>query len=80
MYQVPCKDCLCIYTGVTERWYGVREKENKRDVKTLEEKYTWTRKKDSQSEVHPLAITDHATKENHIIDWEGVTFPARDAD
>ena len=31
-------------------------------------------------ELHPSAITDHLAKENHTIDWEGVTFPARDTD
>ena len=63
----------------TERSYEVREKKHKRDVKTLEEKkYTQARKKDSQLEMHPSAITDNATKGNHTIDWEGVTFPERD--
>ena len=66
--------------GATERKYGVREKEYKRNVKTLEKKYTWARKKDSLLEVHPLAIMDHATKENHSIDWKAVKFPARDTD
>ena len=51
--------------------YGVRKKEHKRDVKTLDEKkYTISRKKDSLKEVHPSAIIDHVVKENHTIDWE----------
>ena len=29
---------------------------------------TWARKKDSVSEVHPSAITDHVAKNNHNID------------
>ena len=46
VYQVPCKDCECIYTGQMETRYGMREKEHKRDVKTLDEKkYTRSRKK-----------------------------------
>ena len=67
VYQVPSKDCLCMYTGNREKAYVykrdrekvgvVREKEHKRDVnKTLEEKYTRARKKDSVSEAHSLAI------------------------
>ena len=28
----------------------------------------------------PLAITDHAMKENHTIYWYGVKFPLRDTD
>ena len=59
----------------------MREKEQKRDIKTLEEKkYTRSRKKDSLKEVHPSAIMDHAAKENQTIDWEGVKFPNRDTD
>ena len=83
MYQVPCsKDCQSIYAGETEIRYKMREKEHKRDVRTLEKKYTRERKKDSQTELHPSAIMDHAcaAKENHIIDWEGVKFSARDTD
>ena len=54
---------------------------HKIDVKTLEEKkYTRSRKKDSLTELHPSAITDHIAKENHTIDWKGVKFPARDTD
>ena len=68
MYQVPCKDCPSVYTGVTERRYGLREKEHKRDIKTLEEKYTRSRKKDSLMEVHPSALINHVVK-NHTIDW-----------
>ena len=55
VYQVPGKDCQDMYTGETERRYQVREKEQKRDVKTLEvKKYTRSRKKDSLTELHPL--------------------------
>ena len=61
--------------------YRVREKEHKSDVKTLEEKkYIRARTRDSLTEVHSLTITDHVAKENHITDWEGLTFPARDTD
>ena len=60
VYQVSCKDCQHVYTGVMERSYGVREKVHKSNVKKLEEKkYTRSRKKDSLMEVHPSAITDH---------------------
>ena len=56
----------------------MREKEHKRDVKTLDEtKYTRSRKKDSLTERYPSTITDHVAKENYTIDWESVTFPAK---
>ena len=69
VYQVPCKDCPSVYTGETERGYGVREKEHQRDVRSLEEvKFTQARTKDSVSEVHPSAITDHVARNNHTIE------------
>ena len=45
---------------------GVREKEHQRDVRPLEEvRFTWARKKDSVSEVHLSAITDHVARNNN---------------
>ena len=80
VYQAPCKDCQYIYTGKMERIYGLREKEHKRDVKTLEEKkYTRSSKKELLLEVDRSAIMDHVVK-NHTIDWEGVKLPTRDVD
>ena len=61
----------CSTVEVGERRYGVREKEHQHNVRSLGEvKFTRARKKDSVSEVHPSAITDHVTKNNHTIDWE----------
>ena len=36
--------------------------------------------KDSLTELHPSAITDHVAKENHTIDCECVKFTMRDTD
>ena len=80
VYQVPCKNCKDIYRVEMKRTYGVREKQHKRDVKTLEEKYTRSRKNHSKTELHLLAITDHVAMENHTIDWECLKFPVRDTD
>ena len=75
VYQVPSKDFPYVYTGETERRYGVREKKHQWDVRSLEEvKFTQARKKASVSEVHPSAITDHVARNNDTIDWEGVKF------
>ena len=66
---------MSICTLEKQRQYGAIEKEHKRDVKTPEEKtYTGVRKNDSLMDVHPSAITDHATKKNHAIDWEVMNF------
>ena len=81
VYQVPCKDYPCVYTGETVRRYSAKEKEHQRYVRSLEEvKFTSARKKDSVYKVHPSVITDHATKNNHTIDWQGVKFLSRDCD
>ena len=78
VYQVPYKDCPCVYTGETERRYG---KETPMGCKIFREiKFTLARKKDSVSKVHPSAITDHVIKNNHTIDWKGVIFPSRACD
>ena len=81
VYQVHSKDFPCVYTGEIETRYGMKEKEHQRDVSSLEEvKFKQARKKDSVSEVHLSAITDHVTRNNHTIDWEEVKFPSRDCD
>ena len=70
-----------MYTGESERSFGVREKEYKRDVSSLEEiKFTRARKKYSVSGVYPSAITDHIARNNHTLDWEVVKFPSKDSD
>ena len=46
----------------------------------MEMKFTWSRKKDSVSEVHPSAITNHVTNNNHTIDLEGVKLHSKDGD
>ena len=59
----------------------MRENEYKKNVKTLQEnQYTTSRKKDPLMELHPYTIMDLVVKENHTIDWDGVTFPTRDTD
>ena len=63
MYQIPCKDCPTIYTDETGKNCGADRKHRK------EKKYTGSRKKDSVSEVHSSALTDHVTQTDHTIDW-----------
>ena len=41
-------------------------------------KYTRARRKESITEIHLLALTDHVTSENHMIDCEVVTLPAKE--
>ena len=36
-------------------------------------------RKESSSEFHKLALTDHVAQENHVIDWEGAKIIDRDS-
>ena len=81
VYQVPCGDCPKVYTGETGRRYGVREKEHKKDVDSLRElKFTRARRKESETEFHQSALTDHVAQSNHTIAWDKVKLPVKEAD
>ena len=72
---------LYIYIEETGRRFEMREKEHKKDVKQLEEvKYSRARRKESLTEIHQSALTDHVVSKNHTIDWEGVRLPAKEPD
>ena len=47
---------------------------NKKEVKSKDTlRFTWTSKKAADEEQNKSAITNRATRENNIIDWNGVT-------
>ena len=75
VYQIPCKNCGAEYIGETGRLLKTRLEEHRKDVdNTKKDKYTRSGKKKFMSTIHKSALTDHATTENHIIDWEGVNI------
>ena len=43
-------------------------------------KYTRARRKESLTEIHQSALTDHVACKNHIIDWEGMRLLAKEPD
>ena len=53
---------------------NVRVKEYWTEVEKLEKRnvYTRDRRKQSETEMWYSALTDHAMKENHVIDWDSV--------
>ena len=71
VYQIPCQDCPKIYTGETRRRYVAQEKEHKRDM-TWRSSSPDPEKKDSLTEVHPSALTDHVAQTNYTINWGSV--------
>ena len=53
IYQIICKDCTKVYTGETGRRYGIRLKEHRKDVDSVEDKrFTRVRRKESLEEYH----------------------------
>ena len=75
VYQIPCKNCGAEYIGETGRLLKTRLEEHRKDVdNTKKDKYTRSGKKRLMSTINKSALTDHATTENHIIDWEGVNI------
>ena len=40
--------------------------------------YTRVKKRESQTEHHQSALTEHVTVCNHTINWEGVKLPVKD--
>ena len=76
IYKIPCASCNASYIGETSRNFGYRLKEHKKDVESVSSKKIYTRagRTASLSEFNKSAVTDHAVKENHIIDWKNVSI------
>ena len=80
IYRVPCKNCSSSYIGETGRKFGLRIKQHKKEVDSFTAG-TQTRASTAResSVTHKLAITDHAVKENHVIDWDKAKVVDREA-
>ena len=69
-----------MYIGETSRRLGTRIDENKKDCdKIKQQKFTRSQKQESKQTNNKSAITDHAGRENHVIDWEGTRLVARES-
>ncbi len=80
IYDIPCKTCNMSYIGETGRQFGVRLKEHQKDAESVAtRKFTRANRKDSASEIHKSAITDHIAQQNHVVDWEGARILDRDS-
>ena len=56
IYEINCNDCDQCCIGETKRWFETRKKEQTRDVKN--------------SDNNAPALSKHAVKIGHSIDWE----------
>jgi len=80
-YGNPCKNCDKVYIGETGRSFGVRMKEDLKEVEAQEgRKYTRSSRKQPQLEQNKFAITDHINQENHVINWNEAKIIARESD
>ena len=72
VYKVLCKNCKRVYIGETGRKLGTRLTEHQKDVKdNMSHTLIRSGRRASEARFNKSAITDHATRTNHIIDLEG---------
>jgi len=70
-----------VYVGETGRNLGVRVGVHKNKVEAEDtSKFTRQSKKLAEEQQNKSAITDHVTKENHVIDWDQVKVIRHESD
>jgi len=81
VYKIPCSNCEKTYIGETGRKLGTRLKEHKTEVEaTTKKPYTRSQRLHSLSEQNKAALTDHASRDNHMINWSQATILDRESD
>ncbi|XP_072039459.1 uncharacterized protein [Amphiura filiformis] len=79
IYEIPCHNCPKTYVGETGRRFGTRKKEHRvESEKRMAQNYTRAARKDSQSIEMKSSIAEHASKENHLINWDNPKILATD--
>jgi len=74
VYKVPCANCDKTYIGETGRKFGVRLQEHTTEVESKSGRtFTKSLCASSLTEHNKSALTDHATQENHVINWSQET-------
>ncbi|XP_072042917.1 uncharacterized protein [Amphiura filiformis] len=80
VYEIPCQTCNKSYIGETGRKFQTRLNEHRKDTEKIKDvKYTRAKRKESVTEQHKSAITDHVAQENHVIDWQGAKILEKDS-
>ena len=75
MYRIPCH----IYIGETGGNYGKRQEEHRKKVESISSRtFARSDRKSRAAEIYKSAITDHVTKENHVINWSGAKILERE--
>ena len=74
VFKVPCASCNVVYVGETGRKLSTRISEHQKDFENESTRpFTRSQRRTSESTYHKSAITDHATQNNHIIDWKNTS-------
>ena len=80
VYKIPCKSCDSVYIGETGRSFGTRMKEHRKEVEQQDgRRFTRSAKQTAETEQNKSAITDHATRKNHVIDWDEARVIGRES-
>ena len=81
IYEVPCKNCNQTYVGETGRQLGVRLNEHRKETEIESGgRYTRSQRRASEKEWKKSAITEHACRKNHVIDWDNTRVIDRESD
>jgi len=79
VYKVPCANCDKTYIGETGRKFEVRLQEHRTEVESKTGRtFTRSLRPSSLTEHNKSAFTDHATQENHVINWSQATVIDRE--
>jgi len=81
VYKVPCANCdkTYMYIGETGRKFGVRLQEHRTEVESKTRRtFTRSHRASSLTEHNKSALSDHATRENHVINWSQATVIDRE--
>jgi len=79
VYKVPCANCDKTYIGETGRKFVVRLQEYRTEVESKTGRtFTRSLRGSSLTEHNKSTLTDHATQENHVINWSQATVIDRE--
>jgi len=77
--KVPCANRDKTYIGETGRKFGVRLQEYTNEVESKPGRtFTRSLRASNLTEHNKSALTDHATQENHVINWSQATVIDRE--
>jgi len=79
LYKGPCANCDKTCIGKTGRKFGVRLQKHRTEVESKTGRtFTRSLRASSLTEHNKSAITNHATRENHVINWSQATVIDRE--